>query len=149
MFFKYKNQILKLLGEPPWCEFKSPMNVLVQLYNIKEPPNIPDSLSNDLKDFISCCLKIEPKERLNVYELLRHPFITGDVFTFHNVGNLNYHEKNNEFENKFFSEERNTRCYMNFYYLLFLNKKKLIYNLIIFLGFMTHLNLHLQIILIF
>jgi serine/threonine protein kinase len=84
------------------------MAVLYQIYHAKEPPRIPGHLSPDLKDFINCCMKIEPKERWNVYQLLRHPFITGDVFTFHNTGQ--FMEKNNtEFDNKFFSEEKNTR----------------------------------------
>lgn len=90
------------------------MNVLTQIYHAKEPPSIPDTLSSELKDFIKSCLKMEPKERLNVYQLLRHPFITGDVFTFHNVAQFT--EKNYEFENKFFSEDKNTR-YFNFYIL--------------------------------
>jgi serine/threonine protein kinase len=112
------------VGEPPWAEFKNPMTVLYQIYNIKEPPAIPEFLSSELRDFISCCLKIEPKDRWNVYQLLRHPFITGDMFTFHNIGERNNNfggDKNMEFENKFYSEERNTR-YTKFilFFILFL-----------------------------
>jgi serine/threonine protein kinase len=91
------------------------MNVLTQIYHAKEPPRIPDTLSSELKDFIKSCLKMEPKERWNVYQLLRHPFITGDVFTFHNVAQFT--EKNYEFENKFFSEDKNTRYF--YFYILF------------------------------
>jgi serine/threonine protein kinase len=47
--------------------------------NLNSPPPIPQNISIEMKDFINCCLKIEPTERLNVYNLLRHPFITGDI----------------------------------------------------------------------
>jgi serine/threonine protein kinase len=93
------------LGEPPWSEFKSPMTVLYNIYHAKEPPLIPINLSPSLKDFINCCLKIEPQERWNVFQLLRHPFITGDHFTFFSGTT----EQNVEFENKFFSEDKNSR----------------------------------------
>jgi serine/threonine protein kinase len=83
------------------------MSVLSQIYHAKEPPAFPQNINSELKDFLGCCLKIEPKERWNVFQLLRHPFITGDVFTFHNTGQ--FLEKNIEFDNKYFSEERNTR----------------------------------------
>jgi serine/threonine protein kinase len=55
------------------------MTVLYQISNSKLPPNVPEFLSNELKDFLSCCLRMEPTERFNVYQLLRHPFITGDI----------------------------------------------------------------------
>jgi len=66
-------------GEPPWSEYKNPMTVLYNILNLKSPPPIPKGLSAELKDFLICCLKINPIERLNVYQLLRHPFITGDI----------------------------------------------------------------------
>jgi serine/threonine protein kinase len=93
------------------------MTVLYNIYHAKEPPKIPSNLSAQLKDFISCCLKIEPGERWNVYKLLRHHFITGDHFSFLPYANshhqdsqrLEQSEQNIEFENKFYSEEKNTR----------------------------------------
>ena len=47
--------------------------------NAVKPPNLPTFLSDELKNFISHCMKMVPNERLNVYKLLRHPFITGDT----------------------------------------------------------------------
>lgn len=86
------------------------MRVLFQIYNAKEPPKISDHLSSELKDFITCCLKIEPRERWNVFQLLRHPFITGDIVVFSNSPDSNNSDlMKNEFENKFFSEDKNTR----------------------------------------
>jgi len=66
-------------GEPPWSNYKNPMAVLFQLYNNNNPPPLPDKISETCKDFINCCLKIEPNKRLNVRKLLEHPFITGNT----------------------------------------------------------------------
>lgn len=66
-------------GEPPWNNYKNPMAVLFQLYNNPSPPPIPTSISILFKDFINCCLQLEPIKRLNVSSLLKHQFITGNV----------------------------------------------------------------------
>jgi serine/threonine protein kinase len=65
-------------GHPPWVEHKDSIAVLYGIYNSKSPPETPPGLSYELTDFIQCCLKMNQYERYNVYELLRHPFITGD-----------------------------------------------------------------------
>lgn len=74
-------------GLPPWSECSNTMAVLFQLYNINRTPSLPSSMSRYCKDFVVKCLKINPRERANVHDLLRHPFITGYpldqiVFTF-------------------------------------------------------------------
>lgn len=66
-----------LTGEPPWSNYRNPMAVLFQLYNNNNPPPIPEDISEICQDFIRNCLQIDPQKRLNVYKLLRHPFITG------------------------------------------------------------------------
>lgn len=43
--------------------------------NTEEIPEIPDDISSDCRDFILSCLNRDPLRRLNVYELLRHPFM--------------------------------------------------------------------------
>ena len=65
-------------GVPPWSNIKNQFNVLFHIMNSKSPPEIPKNCSFNLGNFISCCLKITPNERLNVCQLLRHPFIIGD-----------------------------------------------------------------------
>ncbi len=65
-------------GKPPWSHIKNPFNVLFQIANSKSPPDIPKNCSFNLRNFISCCLKINPYERLNVTQLLKHPFIIGN-----------------------------------------------------------------------
>ncbi len=65
-------------GVPPWSILK--INLMYCFILCKSPPEIPKNCSFNLGNFISCCLKIKPNERLNVYQLLRHPFIIGDNF---------------------------------------------------------------------
>jgi len=66
-------------GEPPWSQFTNQITALFNIMNAQNPPDLPEFLSDDLKDFLNKCFKINPKERLNVYKLLRHPFITGEM----------------------------------------------------------------------
>ncbi len=90
------------------------MAVLHHLYHTKEPPKIAEHLTAELKNFLSCCLKIEPKERWNVYQLLRHPFITGTGdFVFSSSPNSNTSPLTNNEENKYCSgnEERNSKLF--------------------------------------
>ncbi len=74
-------------GQAPWADYKNPMSVLYHLANLNTMPPIPQNLSAELKDFLKCCLNLESKERPNVYELLRHPFITGDIMVDRNINN--------------------------------------------------------------
>ena len=66
-------------GEPPFSNIKNPFKVLFHIINCKEPPQIPKNCSFNLQHFIYSCLKINPWERLNVCQLLTHPFIIGDL----------------------------------------------------------------------
>jgi serine/threonine protein kinase len=81
------------LGNPPWIDHKNPIDVLYGIYNMKKPPKIPKKISKEMRDFIKCCLKIEPKMRWNVHKLLRHPFVTGD--------SINPYSNKNDFEVRF------------------------------------------------
>ena len=64
-----------LTGEPPWSEYRNPMAVLFQLYNITNTPDIPQQFSPLCKNFIECCFQIDPTKRYNVKQLLEHPFL--------------------------------------------------------------------------
>ena len=68
-----------ITGKPPWSNYKNPFKILFQIMNSLEPPEIPNNCSGTLSNFISCCLKVNPTERLNVTQLLRHPFILGTL----------------------------------------------------------------------
>ncbi|KAH7564921.1 hypothetical protein ACOSP7_021165 [Xanthoceras sorbifolium] len=40
-----------------------------------QPPEAPPTASREFRNFISCCLQIEPHRRWNATQLLQHPFI--------------------------------------------------------------------------
>jgi serine/threonine protein kinase len=63
-------------GRPPWQQFKTQISALYHIGSTNEPPELPDNLSEDGKDFVLYCMTRDPKERPNVLRLLEHPFIT-------------------------------------------------------------------------
>ncbi len=65
------------VGKPPWFDQgqKNPITTFFVIMNATQPPALPNHISPVLRDFIENCLKRNPNERANVYELLRHPFI--------------------------------------------------------------------------
>ena len=72
-------------GEPPWSEFKTSLTALYKILHTEKPPEIPNFLSPQCTSFLNCCLKINPKERSNVYKLLRHPIITNETIYFFKI----------------------------------------------------------------
>jgi serine/threonine protein kinase len=64
-------------GRPPWHTKTNTIGVFMHVVNSNEAPEIPSDLSQDGKHFILACLRRNPSERQNVYQLLRHPFIVG------------------------------------------------------------------------
>jgi len=88
-----------ITGCPPYPEFKNPVSILYHISHASNPPIIPSefNISKELEDFLDCCLKINPNERMNVNELLRHPFTTGDIIVKmeSNDNNNNNHDNNN------------------------------------------------------
>ena len=66
-------------GEPPYYDKKNPLNVC-KCIGKKEPPKIPESMSDQLKDFVQKCLVFDPSKRYNVYQLKRHPFLQDDTY---------------------------------------------------------------------
>ncbi|KAL5554653.1 hypothetical protein UlMin_042054 [Ulmus minor] len=46
-----------------------------------EPPSVPDSLSNDARDFIRKCLQVNPDARATAAELLNHSFVKKPIPT--------------------------------------------------------------------
>nr|GEX36674.1 RNA-directed DNA polymerase, eukaryota, reverse transcriptase zinc-binding domain protein [Tanacetum cinerariifolium] len=41
------------------------------------PPQAPLTASPEFRDFVGCCLQMDPTRRWNTAQLLRHPFVTG------------------------------------------------------------------------
>ena len=65
-------------AKPPWSEknFDNNFAAILTIGKNDITPEVPESLSPDLKDFIGRCLKREPKERPSAEELLGHALIT-------------------------------------------------------------------------
>lgn len=64
-------------AQAPWSQYncENPVTLMVKIALKDELPAIPDSLSEDLKDFIRVCLRRKPEERPQAKELLKHKFL--------------------------------------------------------------------------
>ncbi|KAJ0051862.1 hypothetical protein Pint_02008 [Pistacia integerrima] len=62
-------------GGAPWPDATDPVTVLYRIAYSCELPEFPDVLSNQAKDFLSKCLRRDPKERWTATQLLKHPFL--------------------------------------------------------------------------
>ncbi|KAA8531737.1 hypothetical protein F0562_006546 [Nyssa sinensis] len=65
--------IIEMLnGKPPWSEYEGAAAMFKVL---RETPPIPQTLSLEGKDFLSCCFCRNPAERPSARKLLEHPFL--------------------------------------------------------------------------
>eukprot|EP01006_Ploeotia_vitrea_P039214 TRINITY_DN66325_c6_g11_i1.p1 TRINITY_DN66325_c6_g11~~TRINITY_DN66325_c6_g11_i1.p1 ORF type:complete len:973 (-),score=107.93 TRINITY_DN66325_c6_g11_i1:75-2993(-) len=64
-------------GKPPWSEkeFTSHVSAMYYIATSGTTPQIPQTLSEDGKDFLRKCLRLDPNSRSSSTELLRHPWI--------------------------------------------------------------------------
>lgn len=62
----------------------APLEHMQALYRIGKglPPPVPDSLSEDARDFILKCLQVNPNARPTASQLLNHPFVRRTLNTF-------------------------------------------------------------------
>lgn len=65
-----------MTGEHPWMELTS-LAALYQIGNHKAPA-IPESASDEARDFLQSCFQIKPEDRPTASELLQHPFVQPD-----------------------------------------------------------------------
>ncbi|CAK7351429.1 unnamed protein product [Dovyalis caffra] len=61
-------------GQAPWVNVSDPVSALYQIGFSGNMPEIPSFMSKQAKDFLSKCLKRDPKERWSASELLQHDF---------------------------------------------------------------------------
>ncbi|KAK2649399.1 hypothetical protein Ddye_016888 [Dipteronia dyeriana] len=62
-------------GGPPWSDATDPVTVLYRIAYSGESPELPGCLSKQAKDFLSKCLRRNPKERWTTTQLLGHSFL--------------------------------------------------------------------------
>ncbi|PWA48988.1 hypothetical protein CTI12_AA485140 [Artemisia annua] len=62
-------------GTNPWPEIKDPVSGLYKIGYSGEIPLFPMWISEEAKDFLNKCLKLNVEERWSVSELLQHPFV--------------------------------------------------------------------------
>ena len=67
-------------GKLPWShyQFDDPVAILMKIALSEEIPLIPDTLSEDLKSFLSLCLQRDPTKRPHAQDLIIHPFLTNN-----------------------------------------------------------------------
>lgn len=69
--------VCPLMGGCPNCFFSNTLNQQREaLFRIGkgEPPPVPETLSNDARDFILKCVQVNPDDRPTAAQLLNHPF---------------------------------------------------------------------------
>ncbi|CAM6112336.1 unnamed protein product [Calypogeia fissa] len=64
-------------GSPPFGDME--WHRVMWIVGHGATPPIPDTLSESAKDFVKCCLDINPAQRPTAMELLNHPFIRQDA----------------------------------------------------------------------
>ncbi|OVA09777.1 Protein kinase domain [Macleaya cordata] len=62
-------------GRAPWTDVQDPVSALYRIAFSGEVPEFPSFLSEKAKDFLSKCLRRDPKQRWTANQLLKHPFL--------------------------------------------------------------------------
>ena len=64
-------------GKIPWSEynFENHVALLMKIALSEEIPVIPEYLSQELQNFVECCLQRDPINRAHAKDLLKHPFL--------------------------------------------------------------------------
>ncbi|CAM9286561.1 unnamed protein product [Chrysoparadoxa australica] len=61
----------------PWPAFSNNLAAMFHVATSKEPPPIPEGISDDAKAFLDHCLQINPDDRWKANALLEHAFLRG------------------------------------------------------------------------
>jgi serine/threonine protein kinase len=65
-------------GRPPWSQVSNPLAAMYRIGCTEELPELPSSLSPQIRDFLEKCFRRDPKKRWTSVELLKHPFLNED-----------------------------------------------------------------------
>ncbi|KAL8098662.1 hypothetical protein AgCh_031432 [Apium graveolens] len=76
-------------GSNPWPALDHPLSAIHKIAFSGELPEFPNHLSENARDFLSKCLKRNPKERWTAKQLLSHEFLVELAFDFDKVENSN------------------------------------------------------------
>jgi len=63
-----------LTTRPPWGHFETNVAAIIHVATSKEPPQVPEHASPELRALISCCTRLTPKERPSARQLMQYPF---------------------------------------------------------------------------
>ncbi|PKA65276.1 Mitogen-activated protein kinase kinase kinase NPK1 [Apostasia shenzhenica] len=68
-------------GKSPWQEAAHPVTAIRRIGFSSDVLTLPEWVSGEGKDFVSKCLRRDPKERWTAAELLQHPFVALPMVT--------------------------------------------------------------------
>jgi len=70
-----------ITGKPPWksLRFTSVTALMYHICNTKEPPPMPNDISQSLRSFLMICFQRKPSQRPTAKNLLQHPFVLMDI----------------------------------------------------------------------
>lgn len=64
-----------LTARSPWPKFDNPMAAMYRIGMSSETPPVPDTFSDDCRNFIQICLRRDPEERAPAVQLLAYRFV--------------------------------------------------------------------------
>lgn len=82
-------------GRSPWLDIDNLVSALYRIGFSDDVPEFPGLLSEKANDFLSMCLRRDPKERMTARELLKHPFVEEMVSQSEQVKEFNMSSPNN------------------------------------------------------
>jgi serine/threonine protein kinase len=68
-----------ITGKPPWPVFDDAMQAIIRIGLSNDVPEVPTHVSAEAQDFISLCIRRDPKQRPTAFQLLQHPFLQRNV----------------------------------------------------------------------
>lgn len=66
-------------GHPLFFSNDNVVSVMWKIAQLKTTPRLPESITGDLKDFVTKCLQVDPHDRPTAQRLSKYQFITGNL----------------------------------------------------------------------